>query len=118
LFEGSPLQMNASLTRLRDLPPDTRVYCGHEYTAANLKFAGTVDPDNAAILQYRNTVDSLRGIDAPTLPSNLALESRVNPFLRCDDAAVHAAASRHAGRPLEGPVEVFAVLRSWKDGFR
>lgn len=117
LFEGSPLQMITSLHRLRSLPPETRVYCGHEYTAANLRFAIEVDPHNTAVARYRVAVDTMRSVGAPTLPSNIALEIRINPFLRCDCKPVRAAAERHAGRPLNGVSEVFAVLRAWKDGF-
>src|SRR3984885_2870527 len=118
MFEGTPTQMNASLTKLRDLPPDTRMFCGHEYTAANLRFALTVDPANDAALEYRSTVDRVRAAGHPSLPSTLGLEIRVNPFLRCEAPAVVAAAERHAGRTLAGPAEVFGTLRAWKDGFR
>lgn len=118
MFEGNPQQMHGSLSRLQSLPADTRIYCGHEYTAANLRFAAAVEPGNAATAEHRAAVDALRAQDAPTLPSNLGLESRINPFLRCGVDAVRAAAARHAGRSVEDPVEVFAVLRSWKDGFR
>jgi hydroxyacylglutathione hydrolase len=118
MFEGTPVQMNASLNRLRSLPPETAVYCGHEYTAANLKFALTVEPENRAALDYQATVRALRGADAPTLPSRMALERRVNPFLRCDEPAVRAAASTRAGQQLDGAAEVFGVLRAWKDQFR
>src|SRR5271170_2543030 len=118
MFEGTPTQMNASLTKLRDLPPDTRVFCGHEYTAANLRFALTVDPANNAALEYRDSVDRVRAAGHPSLPSTLGLEIRVNPFLRCEAPAVVAAAERHAGRTLAGPAEVFGTLRAWKDQFR
>jgi hydroxyacylglutathione hydrolase len=118
MFEGTPIEMSASLTRLRNLPPDTRVFCGHEYTAANLRFALTVDPDNAAALEYLTQVTRLRAADSPTLPSTLGLEIRVNPFLRCDDPTVVTAAEAHAGKPLKGVAEVFGVLRAWKDQFR
>jgi len=118
MFEGDPTQMNASLTKLRRLPPDTRVYCGHEYTAANLRFALTVDPANRAAQGYQREVASLRARDLPSLPSLMGLENQVNPFLRCDDPTVAAAAARHAGRALAGPAEVFGVLRAWKDQFR
>jgi hydroxyacylglutathione hydrolase len=118
MFEGTPLQMNASLDRLRDLPPDTRMYCGHEYTAANLRFALTVEPENPAALAYRDRVAQLRAADTATLPSRLSLETQVNPFLRCDAPAVRAAAEAHAGRPLSSAADVFGVLRAWKDGFR
>jgi hydroxyacylglutathione hydrolase len=118
MFEGTPTQMNASLTKLRDLPPDTRMFCGHEYTAANLRFALTVDPANDAALEYRGSVDRVRAKGLATLPSTLGLEIRVNPFLRCEAPAVVAAAERHAGRTLDGPAEVFGTLRAWKDQFR
>src|SRR5271165_2615442 len=118
LFEGTPTQMNASLNRLRDLPPDTRVYCGHEYTAANLRFALTVDPANGAAREYQDSVARLRARDNPSLPSTLGLENRVNPFLRCDDPTVVAAAEAHAGKTLNDPALVFGALRAWKDQFR
>src|SRR5271165_1634217 len=107
LFEGTPGQMNASLNRLRALPPETQMYCGHEYTAANLRFALTVDPSNRAALDYRDRVARLRAADAPSLPSRMSLELEVNPFLRCDSPILRAAAETHAGRALPGPVEVF-----------
>lgn len=118
MFEGTPDQMNASLNRLRNLPPDTRMFCGHEYTAANLRFALAVDPANDVAREYQGTVERVRAADHPSLPSTLDLEIRVNPFLRCDDARVVTAAERHAGRRLNGPAEVFGVLRAWKDQFR
>lgn len=123
MFEGTPPQMNSSLDRLRALPADTRMFCGHEYTAANLRFALTVDPGNAAALQYRDRIERQRaadapGVETPTLPSPLSLEIRINPFLRCDDPTVRAAAEAHAGTPLAEPSEVFRVLRAWKDQFR
>jgi hydroxyacylglutathione hydrolase len=118
MFEGTPTQMNASLNRLRDLPQETQMFCGHEYTAANLRFALTVEPSNAAALAYRDRVERLRAAGSPSLPSRLSLEIRVNPFLRCDNGAVRAAAETHAGRSLHDPADVFAVLRAWKDQFR
>jgi hydroxyacylglutathione hydrolase len=134
MFEGTPTQMNASLNRLRDLPPETRMFCGHEYTAANLRFAVTVDPHNQAALDYQDAVARIRaaddapgvhtpgvatrGVVTPTLPSPLSLEIRINPFLRCDTAAIRAAAEAHAGQPLPRESDVFAVLRAWKDQFR
>jgi hydroxyacylglutathione hydrolase len=118
LFEGTPTQMNDSLTKLRNLPPDTRVFCGHEYTAANLRFALTVEPVNSAVLEYQERVDRVRAQGNPTLPSTLELEIRVNPFLRCDEPAVVRAAEVHAGKALKESAEVFGVLRAWKDQFR
>jgi hydroxyacylglutathione hydrolase len=118
MFEGTPTQMNASLDRLRNLPPDTQVFCGHEYTAANLRFALTVEPDNSDALDYQGEVQRIRAAGNPSLPSTLSLEIRVNPFLRCDIPSVAAAAEAHAGKKLREPSEVFAVLRAWKDQFR
>jgi hydroxyacylglutathione hydrolase len=118
MFEGTAPEMHASLSRLQGLPPATRVYCGHEYTAANLRFAAAVEPDNAAAATHRAAVAALRERDEPSLPSSLALEGAINPFLRCAEKPVQAAASRHAGQPVAGAVEAFAVLRAWKDGFR
>ncbi len=118
MFEGTPTQMNASLIKLRNLPPDTSVFCGHEYTAANLRFALTVDPTNGAALEYQDSVHRVRAQGRPTLPSTLGLEIRVNPFLRCDNPTVVTAAEIHADKSLQGPAEVFGVLRAWKDQFR
>jgi hydroxyacylglutathione hydrolase len=118
MFEGTPVQMIASLNRLRALPPETLIYCGHEYTAANLKFARTVEPKNPAALEYQEKVAELRTRSMPSLPSRMSLEIGVNPFLRCDAAAVKEAAAARAGRPLAGEAEVFGVLRAWKDQFR
>jgi hydroxyacylglutathione hydrolase len=118
LFEGTPEQMNASLGRLGGLPAETRVYAGHEYTAANLHFALEVERDNADAGAYRARVAELRAGDLPTLPSTIGLENRVNPFLRCREPAVRAAVAAHDGRALGDSVAVFAGLRAWKDGFR
>jgi len=118
MFEGTPKQMNASLQRLAALPPETAVYCGHEYTAANLKFASTVEPENQAAQAYRARVERLREAGAPSLPSTLGLELEVNPFLRCGNAFVRETVSRHAGQPLAAEDEVFGSLRAWKDQFR
>ena len=118
MFEGTPVQMIASLNRLRELPQDTNVYCGHEYTAANLRFALTVEPQNRAALEYQESIAQLRTRGAPSLPSRMSLEIRVNPFLRCDVATVRAAAVARAGKALEADAEVFGVLRAWKDQFR
>lgn len=117
VFEGTPGQMLASLDTLAELPEDTLVFCGHEYTLANLRFARAVEPGNAEIAQHAEHVAALRDDDMPSLPSTLALEKRINPFLRCDQPGVRAAAERHAGHALGSRTEVFAAVRSWKDGF-
>ena len=118
LFEGTPAQMFASLMRLVALPEDTAVYCGHEYTAANLRFAAVVEPDNRDVRVHQQTVQQLRARGQPTLPSTLALEKRINPFLRTSAPSVRQAAERHTGRTLETALEVFTVIRRWKDDFR
>ena len=118
LFEGTPQQMLASLDRIAALPDGTRVYCAHEYTLANLRFAAAVEPGNADVLETLEAVRELRARDGITLPTTLGRERRINPFLRCREPAVRAAAEARAGTPLPGPADVFAVIRAWKDGFR
>jgi len=118
LFEGTPEQMLGSLDRIAALPDDTRVYCAHEYTLANLRFAAAVEPGNADVLETLEAVRELRARDGITLPTTLGRERRINPFLRCREPEVRAAAEARAGNPLPGPVDVFAVIRAWKDGFR
>lgn len=115
LFEGSAEQMHASLQKIRNLPADTRVYCAHEYTLDNIAFAKWVEPDNPQLLAREQEAQALRARGIPTVPSLLATELLSNPFLRWDQAAVIAAAERHAGRPLMGPAQVFAEIRYWKD---
>jgi hydroxyacylglutathione hydrolase len=110
LFEGDAAMMHASLMQLAALPPQTRVYFGHEYTASNLRFAAAVEPDNAAI------ADRARGLATPSTPSTIADERATNPFLRAAEPAVIAAAKARGA--AADPVSVFAAVRSWKDGFR
>jgi hydroxyacylglutathione hydrolase len=117
LFEGTPGQMLRSLNLLRELPGETRVHCGHEYTLNNLRFARTVEPENGEIRRYMETAGALRSSGRPTLPSTMELEIGVNPFLRCREPSVQQAAERHAGRALDDEVAVFAEIRKWKDGF-
>jgi len=118
LFEGTAEQMHESLTKLARLSADTRVYCAHEYTAANLRFAATVEPDNTDIRDHAAAVSRLRAADRPTIPSTLELERRINPFLRSDVDTVRQAAEAHTGQVLHSDVAVFAAVRRWKDGFR
>ena len=118
MFEGTPAQIHASLQRLAALPGETLVCCGHEYTLANAAFATAVDPGNAPLRECAAKIRRLREAGKSSLPSTLHDERACNPFLRCNDPAVHAAAETHAGHPLASPVEVFAKLRRWKDEFR
>jgi hydroxyacylglutathione hydrolase len=117
LFEGTPAQMVHSLSKLAALPGDTRVFCGHEYTVANLRFAQAVEPGNVSLQQRRVREQAKRDRGEPTLPSTIAEERETNPFLRVDQPAVRAAAERHAGRRLDDRVAVFAELRTWKNAF-
>lgn len=118
LFEGTAEQMHHSLSRLAALPGDTLVYCAHEYTLANLRFARTVEPDNPAIAVWLEEAEALRQRHHPTVPTTLARECAVNPFLRSGQLSVRTAAERYAGRPLADEVSVFAAVRQWKDSFR
>ncbi|MDP5239884.1 hydroxyacylglutathione hydrolase [Uliginosibacterium sp. 31-16] len=117
LLGGTAPQLFASLQRLAALPAETRVYCAHEYTLSNLAFAAAVEPDNLQIKARRASCETLREEGRSTLPSSLAEERASNPFLRCTEPAVIAAAEKHAGHALRGPLEVFTALRQWKDSF-
>ncbi len=117
LFEGTPEQMHTSLQRLAALPDDTQVYCTHEYTQSNLKFAAAVEPDNTDIAERVEHVRQLRSRNEMTLPSNLALEKRTNPFLRTAETSVKQKADERNGRDNRSGAEVFASLRAWKDKF-
>jgi hydroxyacylglutathione hydrolase len=117
LFEGTPDQMWRSLSKLASLPEATRVYCGHEYTLANLRFAAAVEPASAALRERTARERAKRDEGLPTLPSTIADERATNPFLRANVPAVHAAAESHAGHALDDAVSTFAVLRGWKNAF-
>lgn len=110
LFEGDAATMHASLAKLAALPPETRVYFGHEYTSANLKFAAAVEPDNVDIAKRASELQT------PSTPSTIALEKATNPFLRSAAGDVVIAAMN---RGVAGdPVSVFGAIRAWKDQFR
>ena len=113
LFEGTPEQMWHSIGKIRGLPGSTRIYCAHEYTQANARFAVTVDPENAALAARSAEIDRMRAEGRPTVPSTLAEELATNPFLRADDAGVAAAVGLSGG----DPVAVFAEVRGRKDRF-
>jgi hydroxyacylglutathione hydrolase len=113
LFEGTPQEMWKSLTSLRDLPGDTRVYCAHEYTQANAHFALTVEPDNEALKAIAERVEVRRAKGLPTVPSLMADEQAANPFLRADQDELQ----RAMGLENADPVGVFAEIRHRKDVF-
>ena len=118
VFEGTMEQMHDSLMRLAALLPDTKAYCAHEYTVANLRFAREVEPGNTALAERLAAVESSVEAGVPTVPSTIGYELQTNPFLRCSEPEVVAAAERHAGRSLEPGAEVFGVNRAWKDGWK
>ena len=117
LFEGTAEQMVGSLAKLASLPEETMVYCGHEYTIANLRFSLAVEPENVDAANYLDECQAKRARHEATVPSNIRRERNVNPFLRCNRKTVIRAAEARAGRGLNS-TEVFAVIRQWKDGFK
>lgn len=125
LFEGTAAQLHDSLTRLAALPEKTRVFCTHEYTLSNLRFAMAVDADNAALNERVFVEQDRRARNVPTLPSSIALERATNPFLRCTTASVIGSAESYArthtnlhDASVSNEVNVFAALRQWKNEFR
>ena len=127
LFEGTAAQLHDSLQRLAALPEKTRVFCTHEYTLSNLRFAMAVDADNSDLVERVFVEQERRARNVPTLPSSIGLERATNPFLRCASANVKRSAQAHAvalaevnlhAPPLDKAVDVFAVLRQWKNEFR
>lgn len=115
-FEGTPEQLHHSLQRLAQLPDSTRVYCAHEYTAANLRFALTCEPDNTAVKQRAAATQQLRAANQITLPSTIALEKSTNPFLRCTQPGIiHTLQQRGLTDTTE--LGVFTAMRAWKNHF-
>ena len=115
VFSGTHRQLHNSLQRIAALPPDTLLYCAHEYTADNLGFARWVEPDNPHLLARQEDTGRMRSRGQPTVPSRLSLELQTNPFLRTGQAAVIAAAEKYAGKRLDSGEEVFTSIRTWKD---
>ena len=121
LFEGTPQQLHTSLMRLAALPDMTRVFCTHEYTLSNLRFALAVDSDNSALIERSYIEQERRSRGIPTLPSNISLERATNPFLRCAEPALIHSAREHTNAQaadLSAATDVFSVLRLWKNDFR
>lgn len=115
VFDGTFEQLAASLERIAALPVETLCYCAHEYTLANLGFAGWVEPESTAVARRKQTVSDLRALDQPSVPSQLSEELATNPFLRAGIPTVKAAAEAIAGKSLITGAEVFTALRRWKD---
>lgn len=117
LFEGTPAQMQASLDRLAALDDATQVHAAHEYTLSNIRFALACDADNPGLHAWRDRAQALRERSAPTLPTTLGDERRLNPFLRADAPAIRAALAARLGRPVRDRLDAFTELRRWKDRF-
>lgn len=115
-FEGTPAQLHHSLQRLAQLPDSTRVYCAHEYTAANLRFALACEPDNPAVKQRIAATQQLRAANQATLPSTIALEKATNPFLRCTQTGIIRTLQQH-GLTDTSELGVFTAMRAWKNHF-
>ncbi|WP_292993850.1 hydroxyacylglutathione hydrolase [Nitrosomonas sp.] len=117
VFEGTAQQMYQSLQKLSQLPSDTLIFCTHEYTLGNIQFAKVVDPKNAKLIEFEIAAQELRNRNIPTIPTTLILERKINPFIRCDQREIIASAQNYSEKSLPGPIEVFTVLREWKNNF-
>ena len=117
LFEGTPQQMHTSLSKLTALPDSTRVYCGHEYTVANIRFARAAEPSNRELVKWEQEAAAQRARGEPTVPSTIGREKAANPFVRCDQPEIVASASKYAGKALKDPVSVLGAIRDWKNNF-
>lgn len=118
LFEGTPTQMSESLGKFASLPKNTLVYCTHEYTLSNIRFALAVEPNNLNLISWSDRAHSLRNQKLPTLPTTIGQELQVNPFMRCDQPEVIAMAKEVSGQDqLPTTAHVLAVIRAWKDRF-
>lgn len=117
LFEGSAEQMLNSLTKLAHLPENTQVYCAHEYTQANLKFALTVEPNNDVLINYSQRVNTLRANEQATIPTLIGLEKQINPFLRSHEQAIQTSAKQFDNNTQANNLDAFTTIRNWKDQF-
>jgi len=117
LLGGTHAELLASLKYISTLPVNTKIYCAHEYTLANLKFAHTVEPNNIKTQQRLQHTAQLRAQGQITLPSTLELELATNPFLRCHEPSVIKRVEQHVSHDLDGELAVFTALRQWKDNF-
>jgi hydroxyacylglutathione hydrolase len=110
--------MSQSLAKFAALPPETAVYCTHEYTLSNIRFALAVEPNNSDLITWSNTAQALRQAKKPTVPTTIGHELRVNPFMRSNQADVIASALRVSGAAtLPSQAHVLAAIRAWKDRF-
>lgn len=117
IFEGTPAQMADSLQKLMTLPEDTLVYCGHEYTITNLKFALEVEPGNQALIARMKDAQALRQKELATIPSTMALEKETNPFLRYEDTNIMSKLIANGRLSKADSVASFTAIREWKNNF-
>ena len=117
IFSGTATELFNALQRIGQLPKETLIYCAHEYTENNLRFAAVIEPDNDEIQQRIRDTAQIRQQGEPSIPSTLALEIATNPFLRCEQHTVKRAAENYNEQELAMPKDVFIVLRAWKDQF-
>lgn len=115
IFEGTPEQMYQSLSLIASLPDETKVYCAHEYTQANIRFALVADPNNAELKQYSDKIDKLRSKGKSSLPSTIGIEKNINPFLRTAQETIRSTIKKRTN--VQTDVDTFAALRRWKDEF-
>ena len=117
LFEGTPDNMHDSLNKFKTLPDETLVFCAHEYTESNLKFALAINPNNKDLIDYSEKVSKLRANSKITLPSNIGLEKKINPFFLLDNPEILQKSEKFINKKISNPVESLAAVRSMKDSF-
>ncbi len=117
IFDGTATELYDSIEKITKLPEQTKLYCAHEYTLANLKFAAIIEPDNPDIAELIRASEAKRQLNQPTVPTTVALEKRCNPFFRCHEQTVQHAVQQQFGTNASEPAEIFRLLRQWKDCF-
>jgi hydroxyacylglutathione hydrolase len=117
LFEGDAEMMARSFQQFHAMPDDTNIYCAHEYTSGNLQFAMSVEPNNEVLASYASHILALRQAGKITLPSQIGLEKKINPFMRLDKQSIKEVATKQLSRPPFNAAEVFSVLREMKNEF-
>ena len=115
IFDGRIEDLHHSLEKIAKLPPDTQIFCTHEYTLDNIGFAKWIEPDNKNLLEHETACRALIDADKPTLPTLLSDELKTNPFLRCNEKNVIKKAEQFSGESLNNSLDVFIAVRHWKD---
>jgi len=117
MFEGHPEMFLNTLNKIKALPDELKVFCGHEYTQANCDFAQAVEPTSNELKLFSQQLDEIRAANQPSLPSTLAIEKKLNPFLRTDEAVIQTSVQSHCQIEINDAISCFAALRKWKDNF-